>query len=396
VEVEGTVEKGYEPLRAALAEGQASDEGGAQLCVYRHGKKVVDLWTGMDKANGRPFTADTIAVLMSCTKAATALCAHILAERGLIEFDAPVIRYWPEFGTKGKSRITVRDLLSHRAGLMGFDPDAGLSPEDVFRPDRTATALANMEPLWSPGTASYYHFTTFGDLVGEVIRRVSGMSVGRFLAANVSGPLDIDLWIGLPEEQEHRFAPFIPPAHYLNEEQWRVLFAGLGIDLIARLPRTVMNTFLFTEKAIPMMNTRAGRAAELPAGNGIGNARALAKMYAACIGEVDGVRLINESTMERARRFQNEGLSVPAEMAPMSGGDPQQFALGFELPRRAEPMLGPGSFGHAGAGGRMAFAHPESGTAVAYVCTSMLWDGVKGPDDRWVPWTKALRGAIGL
>ncbi len=393
---QGTVEAGYEGVREAFAEGQSKDEGGAQLCVYRNGVRVVDLWTGMDKANDRPFTADTIAVLMSCTKAATALCAHILAQRGLIEYDVPVARYWPEFAQNGKEKITIRDVLSHRAALMGIEEEAGLSPADIFKWEPSTAALANMAPLWEPGAAFFYHFTTFGYLVGEVVRRVSGKTIGRFFAAEIARPLGIDMWIGLPEEQEHRVAPFILPERRLTDEQWRAFFAGMGLDLNDRLPKTVLHTFIATEAAIPLINTRAGRAAELPAGNGIGNARAVAKMYAACIGDVGGVRLLSPDWVERVRAPQNTGLTVPAAMKPLSGGDPQNFGLGFELPRGAEPMLGPGSFGHAGAGGRMAFAHPESGAAVAYVCTSMSWDGASGPDARWVGWTKALREAIGI
>ena len=392
----GTVEPGYERVRDAFADAQAKDEGGAQLCIYRHGKRVVDIWAGMDKANNRAFTADTLMVLMSCTKAATAVCAHILAQRGFIDYDAPVARYWPEFAQAGKEKITVRDILAHRAGLMGIEAEAGVMPGDIFKWEPTVNALAKMAPLWEPGTAFFYHFTTYGFLVGEVIRRVSGKTVGQFFAAEIAKPLGIDMWIGLPEEQEDRFAPFIPPERYLNEAQWRALLGGLGIDLDARFTKTLLHTFISTEISIPMINTRAGRAAELPAGNGIANARALAKMYAACIGEIEGVRLLKPETMEAARKPQNIGITVPEIVKPMSGRDPQNFGLGFELPRSAEPMLGPGSFGHAGAGGRMAFAHPESGTALAYVCTSMPWDGASGPDSRWVGWTSALRDAIGI
>jgi len=143
---EGTVEEGFEAVRDAFADGQAQDEGGAQLCVYRHGRRVVDLWTGMDKRNSRPFSADTITVLMSCTKAVTAVCVHMLAQRGLIDYDAPVARYWPEFAARGKAAITVRDLLAHRAGLMDFDEEAGISGRSLFDWNRCTAALANMGP----------------------------------------------------------------------------------------------------------------------------------------------------------------------------------------------------------------------------------------------------------
>src|SRR5215472_11816606 len=126
MQAEGTVERGFEKVRDAFAQGQAHDEGGAQLCVYRHGRRVVDVWAGADKLKNRPYTADTITILMSCTKAVTAICVHMLAQRGLIDYDAPVARYWPEFAANGKAAITVRDLLAHRAGLMSFDEAAGI------------------------------------------------------------------------------------------------------------------------------------------------------------------------------------------------------------------------------------------------------------------------------
>jgi CubicO group peptidase (beta-lactamase class C family) len=394
--VEGSVAPGFEAVRDAFAQGQAKDEGGAQLCVYRHGTKVIDLWTGIDKVNNRPFTADTITILMSCTKAVTAVCVHMLAQRRLIDYDAPVARYWPEFAAKGKAAITVRDILAHRAGLMGFDEETGIYGRDLFDWNRCTAALANMEPWWKPGSAYFYHALTFGYLAGEIVRRVSGKTVGEFVAAEIAGPLKIDLWIGLPPEQEYRVAPHIIPAAQPSEEQCRALFSSLGLDMSSRPVRSVFYMITTSAEGLSIINTREAHAAELPFGNGIANARALAKMYAACIGEIDGVRLLTRDTMERARESQIEGLTAPTALMPLAGQGPQRFGLGFELPRAIEPMLGAGSFGHAGAGGRMAFAHPESGTAVAYVCNSMLWDGVSGPDRRWLDWTKALRDAIGI
>ncbi|MGA7872374.1 MAG: serine hydrolase domain-containing protein [Candidatus Binatus sp.] len=394
--VEGTVEPGFDAVRDAFAEGQSHDEGGAQLCVYRHGRRVVDLWAGMDKLNRRPYTADTITILMSCTKAVTAVCVHLLAERGLIDYDAPVARYWPEFAAKGKAAITIRDILAHRAGLMGFDEETGISGRTLFDWKRCTAALANMEPWWKPGSAYFYHALTFGYLAGEVVRTVSGKTVGEFVDAEVAGPLKLDLWIGLPSEQEYRVAPHIVPAAQLSEEQCRALFSSLGLDMNSRPVRAAFNMATTIAEGLNLINTREAHAAELPFGNGIANARALAKMYAACIGEIDGIRLLTPETIERARESQNEGLGAPASLTPLAGPGPQRFGLGFELPRAIEPMLGAGSFGHGGAGGRMAFAHPESGTAVAYVCNNMVWDGISGPDPRWIGWTKALRDAIGI
>jgi CubicO group peptidase (beta-lactamase class C family) len=396
MKAEGTVERGFEAVRDAFAEGQAHDEGGAQLCVYRHGRRVVDLWAGTDKRKDRPYTADTITILMSCTKAVTAISLHMLAQRGLVDYDAPVARYWPEFAAKGKGAITVRDSLSHRAGLMSFDEEAGIEGPALYDWKRCTDALANMEPWWQPGTAYFYHALTFGYLAGEIVRRVSGKSVGKFVDEQIARPLKIDLWIGLPAEQENRVAPHILPPTQLNEEQARMLFTGLKMDLNAKPVRAALSMIRTTAEGIEMINSREAHAAELPFGNGIANARAMAKLYAACIGEIDGVRLLTPETVNRVRECQTEGISAPDSLRPLLGQGPQRFGLGFELPRSIAPMLGDKSFGHAGAGGRLAFAHPESGTAVAYVCNSMLWDGFSGPDQRWVGWTKALSDALGI
>jgi CubicO group peptidase (beta-lactamase class C family) len=388
--VGGTVSPGFERVRDAFAEGQAQDEGGAQLCIYRHGKPVVDLWTGRDPINNRPYTNDTIAVMMSCTKGAVATAVNMLIERGLIDVDAPVARYWPEFKQGGKEKITIRHLLTHEAGLTGYEPESGIGAAGLLNWKIATEGLARMAPLWEPGTAFFYHFITFGFLLGEVVRRVTDKSFGRFFADEIAGPLKLDMWIGLPQSEEHRVAPHFSKGPQLTVEQWKQLFAGLGVDVNSRLMRTVLYAFQTTDEAIgTIMNSRAGHEAEIPAGNGIGNARSLAKMYAALIGEVDGVRLISPEAMEKARAWQTKGLTAPGDMAKAARVEPQRFGLGFELARAPEPMLGEGSFGHAGAGGRMGFAHPESGFALGYVCNNMLWNSIE-PDPRWVPWTEAL------
>ena len=306
----GTVEPGFEAVRDAFAEAQAHDEGGAQLCVYRHGRRVVDIWAGMDKLRNRPFTADTITILMSCTKAVTAVCVHMLSQRGLIDYDAPVARYWPEFAAKGKAAITVRDILTHRAGLMGFDEESGIAGPALFDWNRCTAALAGMEPWWKPGSAYFYHALPLL-LAGELVRRVSGKTVGEFVDAEIAGPLKLDLWIGLPPEQEHRVAPHIVPPTQLSDEQARALFSGLGMDMNSRPVRAAFNMVVSSADGLNLINTREAHAAQLPFGNGIANARALARMYAACIGEIDGIRLLTRETVELARESQNEALGAP-------------------------------------------------------------------------------------
>ena len=391
----GTVAAGFEGVREAFLAAQRGDAGGAQLCVYRRGERVVDLWAGWDNANGRPYGKHTIAVLMSCTKGVVATGVHILADRGLIDFDAPMARYWPEFGQAGKAEITVRQILSHTGGLMNFDPDRHVGPAAFFDQAAAARELETMAPLWPPGRAVMYHFITFGTLAAELIRRVDGRRIGQFVAEEIAGPLGADLWIGLPEAEEPRRAPHSSQDASVGAEAYARLLAAVGCDLDDRLIRAFLDVAVTADAAIAQLNSnRAYRAAELPAGNAIADARALARIYAATIGEVDGVRLLSQAAMEQARTIQTRGLGAPGEMAKLPGSGAQPYGLGYELPSAVKPMLGPGSFGHAGAGGRMGFAHPESGTAVAYVCNTMLNSPV-GPDPRWVGWTAALHEALG-
>ncbi len=392
----GTVAPGFEGVREAFAAGQAADEGGAQLCVYRHGRKVVDLWTGRDTARDRPYTDKTLTVLMSCSKGAVATCAHMLVQRGLLDLDAPVTKYWPQFGQSGKEDVPVHMLLSHRVGLTSFEPASGVGPRELLDWDRCTAALAAMAPLWPPGTAYMYHAVTYGYLVGELIRRVSGKTPGKFFADEVAAPLGLSLWIGLPAGEEDRVAPHFSERPAMTVEMWKPLLAGFGVDVESRVAQAMMHMLVGTEAAIQMINTPEGHAGEIPAANMIGDAASLARMYAATISEVDGVRLLTPATVERARTPQTGGLKGPGDFAKLPNPDPQRLALGYELNRRTEPMLGDGSFGHAGAGGRMGFAHPQSGVAVGYACNNMLWDGMSGPDARWVPWTQTLREAVNL
>ncbi len=344
----GSVEPGFEPVREAFAAAQEKDCGGAQLCVYRRGKKVVDIWGGRDREGDRPYTDDTLAVLMSCTKATVALLANMFVERGLLDLDAPVARYWPEFAAAGKAHVLVRHLLTHSAGLPGYGPEMNMASRDILDWNKATDALARMEPLWEPGHALFYHTVTFGYLLGEVLRRISGKSCGRLFEDEIAKPLGLELWIGLPQAQEHRVARHFQDAPTLTLEQWSAILAGLGIDPDTRLVQTLLGTLKSTEELILTdMNERAGHAVEIPAGNGIGNARSLARMYAAAIGEVDGVRLLSRPELNRARSCHTDGLRAP--------GDLGKLALGREPALRlldCGMSSGNGSFGHAGAGGR--------------------------------------------
>jgi CubicO group peptidase (beta-lactamase class C family) len=380
-QTDGYVAAGFEPVASAFAAAQAADPGGAQLCVYRHGVPVVDVWAGADAAHDRPWTGDTLTVVMSCTKGAVAVLAHRLIERGELDLEAPVADYWPEFAQGGKAGVRVSHLLTHSAGLAGFDPEAGIGAAGVLDWQRCVAALAAMEPLWPAGTAHLYHFITWGFLVGELIARAGGRPVNELFADEIARPLALDFWIGLPEAEEPRVAPHFRSSARLTREGLDGTFRAAGIDTSTRLVRVMVEAMVTTEALIDLMTERAGRAAVVPAGNGVASARALARLYAACVGEVDGVRLLSPATVERARRPHTDHLDGPPPFL-VRGGAPQRFGLGFELPRPTLPMLGAGSFGHPGAGGRLAFAHPEKGLAVGYACSNLVWDG-QNPDPRW-------------
>jgi CubicO group peptidase (beta-lactamase class C family) len=211
-DVHGFVAAGFEPVRDAFARNFTEHgEVGAACCVYLRGEPVVDLHGGLaDAASGRAWQPDTLQLVFSATKGVTATCVLMLAERGAIDLDAPVARYWPEFAANGKSAIPVRWLLSHRAGLAAIEGDFTL--DEALSWDPVAAALAAQAPLWEPGTKHGYHLRSYGWLLGELVRRVDGRTVGRFLADEIAGPLGLDLWIGLPEEQEARVSTIVPPA----------------------------------------------------------------------------------------------------------------------------------------------------------------------------------------
>lgn len=357
--VEGSVETGFEPVRDTFAANfERFGEVGAAFCVHRHGRRIVDLWGGVTApGTSDPYTPDTLQMVMSTTKGVVAIAAHVLAEEGRLDFDAPVADYWPEFAAEGKGPMPVRWLFSHRAGLAAIDTP--LTIEDVYAWDPVIAALAAQRPNWEPGSAHGYHAGTFGWLAGEVIRRASGMSVGSFVHERIALPLDLDLWIGLPEAVNARVAPQIPAPPRAP---------GAADPFMARLsdPNSLMFR-AFTNPDIPdeVVTMPAFLAAEIPALNGITNARSLSRLYAACIGEVDGVRLLKPETVERAMRTEAQGEDLVV-------GYETRYGTGFQLSFPSRPMAGEGSFGHYGMGGSMAFAHPASGLSFGYTMNQML------------------------
>lgn len=376
-QVNGTVDSGFEKVREAFAANfELHGEVGAACCVYLKGRVVVDLWGGTTVPEGEePYTGETLQMVWSTTKGVTATAAHILAQEGKLDFDAPVVEYWPEFAAEGKGPIPVRWLFNHKAGLVGLDQPLGLDAVLAWTP--LADALAAQRPFWTPGTGHGYHAYTYGWLAGEVIRRVTGMSVGRFVAERIARPLDLEFWIGLPEARKARVAPVILPAPSATPDP-------LTAQIID--PSTLAHkAFLVLTIPPAEYNEYPYWSAEVPAGNGIGTARALARMYAACVGEVDGVRLLNPDTLDRAVVTQARGddLVLPYET---------HYATGFQLPYPFRPMAGEGSFGHYGSGGSVGFAHRELGFSFGYVMNQMR--PAYGLDPRTAGLMDALRGCL--
>ena len=378
--VHGEVEAGFEPVQDAFAANfERFGEVGAACCVYVAGRPVVDVWGGTTKPRGEQlYSTETLQMVMSSTKGVVAVAAHMLAQEGRLDFEAPVTRYWPEFGAEGKRDMPVRWLFSHRAGLPAVDTP--LTLEDVLAWDPVASALAAQRPLWEPNTAHGYHVGTYGWLAGEVIRRITGTSVGAYVAEHIARPLDLDLWIGLPESAESRVAPILAPPPPPPGAQLDVFTARM-LDPNTLLHKAFVNPAL----PAPAFNDRAFHAAEIPAANGITNARSLARMYAATIGEIDGVRLLSPETLDDATRQQSAGEDVVL-------GYETRYATGFQLSFPFRPMAGEGSFGHYGMGGSVGFAHPGRGFAFAYVMNQMLPSG--GVDPRTRNLIEALLGSL--
>lgn len=377
---QGWVDSGFEPVREAFeANFERHGEVGAACCVHLHGRKVADLWGGVTTRGGsEPYGPDTLQMVWSTTKGVTAIAAHILAQEGKLDFDAPVVEYWPEFGAEGKEDIPVRWLFSHQAGLAAIDRPLDLDAVLAWTP--VVEALAAQSPFWKPGTAHGYHTFTYGWLAGEVIRRVSGGTVGEFVAERIARPLHAEFWIGLPEAEDHRVAPVIPAAPPAP---------GAPLDPLTQrlLDPTTLTHKSFANPAIPpaAFNEYPFRGAEVPAGNGIGSARALSRIYAACIGEVDGVRLLDAATLERATATQARGedLVMPYET---------HYGTGFQLSFPFRPMAGEASFGHYGSGGSVGFADQRLGIAFGYVMNQMR--PAYGLDPRTAGLVDALLGCL--
>ena len=356
LEVGGHVEPGFEGVRDAFANNFVEhDEVGATYAFYVEGTKVVDLWGGTRTDTGAPYDGDTLQIVFSSTKGATAACAHLLAQRGLLDVDAPVVTYWPEFGQAGKEHIPVRWLLSHQAGLPTID--AQLTREEALAWEPVIHALEVQAPYWEPGVAHGYHAITYGHLVGEVVRRIDGRSLGTFFHEEFAEPLGLDFWIGLPEELEPRVAPMIP-----IDMGGVSLGDMLGADSL--MVRALNLNGAFGGELGETANHRDFHAAELPGANGIANARSLAKLYAGLIDDV-----LTPEQIAIARTLQTSGTD---QVLSMPGFDVEStIALGFWSASPFAPFGGRHAFGHYGAGGSVGFADPEHHVAAGYVMSKM-------------------------
>lgn len=374
--IEGECGPRFTAVRDAFAANFAAGrEVGASFAATLDGEPIVDLWGGhADAARSRPWERDTIVNVFSTTKATTALCAHILVERGELDVDLPVAHYWPEFAANGKQAITTRHLLSHSAGLAALH---GALPIDaLFDWQRLVTTLEAETPWWEPGSASGYHAMTFGHLVGEVIRRISGRMPGVFFRDEVAEPLWADFHIGLAASEDVRTADMVPasPAE----------MATARIDPASMLAKVLGNPPLQPEVA----NTRAWRAAEIPAANGHGNARSVAHVLAAlaCGGTLGGTRLLSPATIARAIEQQSYGRDLVL-------GFRLRWGLGFMLASDELPVSpNPRTFGHGGWGGSLGFADLDARLSWAYVMNKMS-PGTTG-DSRAAGPIAALYGAL--
>ena len=363
VKIEGTCDPKFNRVKDAFAENfEKRSEVGAAAAVVLDGKSVVDIWGGhADKAATRPWTRDTLVNVYSTTKGVTAICAHRLVDKGLLDIDAPVAKYWPEFAQAGKDKLPVRFLLSHRAGLPAvrkiLDGDA------LFNWTTMTTALAEQEPWWEPGTAHGYHAVTFGWLVGEVIRRITGKTPGVYLRDEIAGPLGLDFHIGLDAKHDARVASLIaspPPGP--GEPN---IFAEAMKNPESVVAKAFMNPPLMGKPGL--VNSREWRAAEIPAANGHGTARALARLYGALArgGELDGVRVMSKDEVAKCSIEQSNG---PDKVLTLN----TRFSQGFMMSQPGAE-LGPNakSFGHPGAGGSLGYADPEAKIGFGYTMNKM-------------------------
>ncbi|MBI1329515.1 MAG: serine hydrolase [Alphaproteobacteria bacterium] len=326
---------------------------GASFCATLNGETVVDIWGGhADAAKTKPWVKDTIVNVYSTTKTMTALTALLVADRGELDFDAPVAKYWPEFAANGKAAIKVSHLMSHSAGLSGWAEK--ITKHELYDWEKATAMLAAQAPFWEPGTAPGYHALTQGYLVGEVVRRITGKSLGTVFREEIAGPLGADFWIGLPASEDERVAELIPPPPRGA--------IGDGAEMSELLKNMSTNPGIDVSET----KTRAWRAAEIPAAGGTGNARSVAEIHTILAngGVAKGKRFLSEAGCRKALELQIEGTDKIMNI-------PARFGLGFGLAGGMVPLPNPNSMFWGGYGGSVIIIDMDARTTFSYVMNKM-------------------------
>lgn len=381
--IEGDVAPGYEGVASAFASAfDGKPQMGGALAIRHRGELVVDLWGGVaDERDGSLWQRDTASVIFSCTKGLVSILAARLVQEGRLDYEAPVARYWPEFAAAGKSAATVADLLSHRSGLSA--PRESLSAGDIVNWETVTGRLAAQEPLWAPGEGYAYHAITHGWLIGEVIRRVTGVTVGQYFRELIADPLAVDAWIGLPAASDTKVAHMQvgPSLEQLIEQQAAARqvgaddWPGLAMTLGGALPPALVGPN-------SGFNDPTVQAAEIPGAGGIATARALATIWSATIDASSGARLLSDETLEVATMVQSEGAPVHEVPGPWP-----RWGMGFQLDSEPRRYITPHGFGHDGAGGQVAFADASEQIGFAFLTNQMEGIG----DERGTRIVDALR-----
>ncbi|HWA92262.1 MAG TPA: serine hydrolase domain-containing protein [Rhizomicrobium sp.] len=342
----------FAAVRAAFESNFASGADiGASFCATVNGETVVDLWGGhADAAKTRAWEKDTIVNVYSTTKTMTALTALLLADRGALDFDAPVARYWPQFAANGKAGVKVSHLMSHSAGLSGWKEP--IAKDDLYDWEKATALLAAQAPFWEPGTAPGYHALTQGYLVGEVVRRITGRSLGTVFREEIAEPLGADFHIGLPASEDARVAELIPPAQTM----------GSAAD-------TELQKNMANNPGIDVAETRkrAWRGAEIPAAGGTGNARSVAEIHALLAngGTAKGKRILSEAGCRKALEPQIEGTDLILNA-------PVRYGMGFGLPSPMIPLPNPNTIFWGGYGGSLVIVDMDARTTFAYAMNKMV------------------------
>ena len=384
----GDVESGFERVAEVFLENfRSRGDLGSACAVYVEGRRVVDVWAGVaDARTGRPWEAGTSAVIFSCSKGVLAICAYLLVQEGRLDLDAPVVAYWPEFGAQAKTAITSRQILAHRAGLPALDRD--LTLDQALAWDPVIRAIEAQQPLWPPEAGHFYHAMTYGWLIGEVIRRITGLSPGSYFRQRLGDPLRLRTWIGIPASVRASVAWMEPPLPDEDTEAARVSARIAAENPVVERSLTMGGAFAFpAQDGLVTFNDPRIQGAEIPAANGISTARSLAALYAHCVSDMDVPRLLHPASIDDATVVRSAGRQLSG--MPDDGA---RWGTGFQLASPpAQPMLGSGSFGHAGAGGQLAFGDAEYGTGFAYLSNQMGGYG----DERAKQLTLALRSILG-